>query len=275
LVNAVPDPPAARMTCQPSTPFILSGLITNDIRHLVTLDANDDLEDEANPVPAVGKRSMYCMFLNHAGRIVFDTIIFRGGDADEFLIDCDERQLPKLVKHLKLYRVRKKVIVEEAVDLATAVAFNGTSRVDAPEAQIDKPGSVFCDRGQDESPPPPPQEDLDLEDKENIVFSLDPRVPDLGHRLILPESELGSLPALIGAKKCSDVSAYDLLRHRLGVCEGPDEIPPGKCFPLEYNADYMHGVSFHKGCYVGQELTARTHHTGVVRKRIMPVKVSA
>ena len=50
-------------------------------------------------------------------------------------------------------------------------------------------------------------------------------------------------------------------------------MPAGKCFPLEYNADYMHGVSFHKGCYVGQELTARTHHTGIVRKRIMPVRL--
>ena len=38
--------------------------------------------------------------------------------------------------------------------------------------------------------------------------------------------------------------------------------------------DYLHGVSFHKGCYIGQELTARTHHTGVVRKRIVPLTLS-
>ena len=36
----------------------------------------------------------------------------------------------------------------------------------------------------------------------------------------------------------------------------------------------MHGVSFQKGCYLGQELTARTHHTGIIRKRIMPLKFS-
>ena len=52
-------------------------------------------------------------------------------------------------------------------------------------------------------------------------------------------------------------SDYDTLRLRLGVAEGPQEMPEGKCFPLEYNVDYLHGVSFHKGCYIGQELTAR------------------
>merc|ERR1719422_1958319 len=66
---------------------------------------------------------------------------------------------------------------------------------------------------------------------------------------------------------------YKELRFRLGVGECPSELQPGKALPLESNADYMHGVSFHKGCYVGQELTARTHHTGVVRKRIMPLRL--
>ena len=64
------------------------------------------------------------------------------------------------------------------------------------------------------------------------------------------------------------------MRYKLGVCEGSEEIPTAKATPLEFNLEYMHGVSFHKGCYLGQELTARTHHTGVIRKRIMPVKLS-
>jgi len=42
--------------------------------------------------------------------------------------------------------------------------------------------------------------------------------------------------------------------------------------PAGYNLDYLRGVSFHKGCYIGQELTARTHHTGVIRKRILPLR---
>ena len=69
-------------------------------------------------------------------------------------------------------------------------------------------------------------------------------------------------------------SDFKLHRYRLGICEGSQEIPFAKVTPLEHNVEFMHGVSFHKGCYLGQELTARTHHTGVIRKRIMPLEFS-
>ena len=56
-----------------------------------------------------------------------------------------------------------------------------------------------------------------------------------------------------------------------GVAEGQSEIVRETALPLESNLDYMGGIDFRKGCYVGQELTIRTRHTGVVRKRILPV----
>ena len=59
----------------------------------------------------------------------------------------------------------------------------------------------------------------------------------------------------------------------MGVAEGQGEILKETALPQESNVDYMGGIDFRKGCYVGQELTIRTHHTGVVRKRILPVQL--
>ena len=57
----------------------------------------------------------------------------------------------------------------------------------------------------------------------------------------------------------------------LGVPNGGRAYPAGEALPLEGNIELLHGVSFKKGCYLGQELTARTHFRGVVRKRLVPV----
>jgi len=64
-------------------------------------------------------------------------------------------------------------------------------------------------------------------------------------------------------------ASYDLHRMRLGVAETAAELS-GE-LPLECNLEGLQGVSFSKGCYIGQELTSRTHFRGVIRKRIMPV----
>lgn len=67
---------------------------------------------------------------------------------------------------------------------------------------------------------------------------------------------------------------YTLFRLGLGLGEGPIDFPVEQCNPLEGNLAQLNGVSFSKGCYLGQELTARTHHTGVIRKRLVPVRLS-
>lgn len=70
----------------------LQGLITNDIHHL----------DH-------GVGSMYTMFLNTKGRVMYDTIVYRTSEENTFLIECDNQVVESLQKHLKLYRVRRKV----------------------------------------------------------------------------------------------------------------------------------------------------------------------
>jgi transferase CAF17, mitochondrial len=92
----------------------------------------------------------------------------------------------------------------------------------------------------------------------------DPRSPHLGSRVLCsqpPSSE--SYP----------LEVYHLRRTLHGVPEGPEEIPEGSALPAESNLDVMSGIDYSKGCYVGQELTSRTYHTGVIRKRILPLSI--
>uniref|UniRef100_A0A8W4FC20 Obscurin n=1 Tax=Sus scrofa TaxID=9823 RepID=A0A8W4FC20_PIG len=80
--------------------------------------------------------------------------------------------------------------------------------------------------------------------------------------------------ALVPGGRPGDLQDYHRHRYQQGVPEGVHDLPPGVALPLESNLAFMNGISFTKGCYIGQELTARTHHTGVIRKRLFPVQLS-
>lgn len=72
-----------------------------------------------------------------------------------------------------------------------------------------------------------------------------------------------------------DVQNYHIQRYLRGIAEGQGEIQRETALPMESNIDLSGGIDFKKGCYVGQELTIRTKHTGVVRKRVLPVRFHA
>lgn len=87
----------------------------------------------------------------------------------------------------------------------------------------------------------------------------DPRLPALGRRWI----------AAPGAP--ADIDGWRAHRRALGVAEGIEELGSDKYLWLECNADLLNGVSFTKGCYVGQENTARMHYRQKVNRRLMPM----
>ena len=97
---------------------------------------------------------------------------------------------------------------------------------------------------------------------QGIVYS-DPRLPDLGLRAIVETKDAVAVN--------SEASAYHAFRIGLGVPEGGRDYAFGDAFPHEALFDQLHGVSFTKGCYVGQEIVSRMEHRGTARKRIVPV----
>jgi tRNA-modifying protein YgfZ len=93
----------------------------------------------------------------------------------------------------------------------------------------------------------------------------DPRAAGLGHRAIAPKRALD-------AAATADSDQYDIHRMALGIADSERDIGSGQMFPHEANLDQLHGVSFTKGCFVGQEVVSRMEHRGTARSRIVPVR---
>jgi folate-binding protein YgfZ len=96
-----------------------------------------------------------------------------------------------------------------------------------------------------------------------VVATPDPRLPEAGWRLLAPEP----LPATASAE------AWDLHRLALGLPDGSRDLEAEKTVLLEAGFDELGGVSWSKGCYMGQELTARTKYRGLVKRRLVPVAI--
>ncbi|KAH8024900.1 hypothetical protein MRX96_028338 [Rhipicephalus microplus] len=222
----------------------LQGMVTNDTRHL---SAATQQASGGKP-----RRCMYALMLNSVGRVLYDLLVYRPGTGeDEVLVECDVDARQGLLRLLKLYRLRRAIEIEACDDLDVWTVFR-----------------PFC--GAVDEPPPPAPDDYWPDATKGRCVVRDPRLSLLGLRVLADAGEDLTTWVRAGGGG-EEAPSYAHLRMQLGVGEGLRELPPAACFPLECNADYLGGVSFHKGCYVGQELTARTHHTGVVRKRLMPV----
>jgi tRNA-modifying protein YgfZ len=96
-----------------------------------------------------------------------------------------------------------------------------------------------------------------------IVFA-DPRVSEMGSRAIISGDHAR-------ANGEPDASGYRARRIALGIPDSIEDIGSGELFPHEANLDQLGGVSFTKGCYVGQEVVSRMEHRGTTRSRILPV----
>jgi tRNA-modifying protein YgfZ len=98
---------------------------------------------------------------------------------------------------------------------------------------------------------------------ENGLVYPDPRLPALGLRAIVAAGD--------AIAATSDAAEYLVFRVGLGVPEGGRDYAFGEAFAHEALFDQLHGVSFTKGCYVGQEIVSRMEHRGTARKRVVPV----
>ena len=148
---------------------------------------------------------------------------------NRWLLDCAASRAADLVKRLTLYRLRAKVEIVGRPDLAVGAMWNDGDTI---ASQTD------------------------------AILYPDPRLHDLGFRMI------GSKAVLVEATRSMAPGDYDAHRLKLGVPDSAD-IPADQVFALDAGLEELMGVSFKKGCYVGQEVTARMKHRASARKRFL------
>lgn len=174
---------------------------------------------------------LYTAILTPNGRFEGDLFLFE--KEEETYLAPQSTYYPHLAKKLSLLKLRADVKINEAPDLALYHLLPQGRPTQFP----------------------------------TLPLWPDPRIADLGHIGLLPAT--GLLP-LQTADDERLRHAYRALRYTLGVAEGQEEITPQRAIILEYGFDAMKAIAWDKGCYLGQELMARTKHSGIIRKHIFP-----
>ena len=183
--------------------------------------------------------ALYAALLTPQGKYLFDFLLLDRGDA--ILLDVERQRLAALIQRLTMYRLRADVTLSDASEDHAVLAVFDRSAI--PPGAIADPAAL-----------------------------VDPRLPELGLRLVLPRDRVPGFIAAHGLQQV-DQAEYDRLRLTLGVPDGSRDLVVDRSLLLESGFEELHGVSFTKGCFVGQELTARTKHRGLVKKRLLPVRV--
>jgi folate-binding protein YgfZ len=184
--------------------------------------------------------AIWAALLTPQGRFLNDMFVADEGHG-ALLLETERARAPALAKKLGLYKLRSQVTVEDrSATMEVAVVFG-------PDAATVLPF-------------------------EDGVAFVDPRLPDLGVRVLAPAGQAAALLSARGIA-AAPIDAYDTLRLRFGVPDGSRDLVVEKALLLENGFDELNGVDWQKGCYMGQELTARTKYRALIRKRLFPVTV--
>lgn len=222
----------------------LQGLVTCDLLNAPPAPREEPPEDaedlENQPMVDFSEKLRSACFLDNKGRILTDSLLWKL-DETEYLIDVPQEAADLLLGHLKQFILRrsKVKISDKSEEISSHVVF-GTLNASA-------------------SPP-------------GFLTGMDPRHPSLGMRVLSLDPEKAALfEKLMSGQFPNAQGNYAVLRKLAGVAEGGELA--GKVAG-ESNQEFLNAVSFQKGCYLGQELTARVQYTGAIRKRVMPVMLT-
>ena len=193
--------------------------------------------------------SCFCSLLTPQGKFLYELIIVKHKSG--YIIDCEKSQADGLYKQLNIYKLRSKVEILNLSNEFVVAAFTHKKFLTFENAQ-DIPGFT-------------------LKYREDPIF-LDPRNKLLGARLIINLEKLYLSLKKLNLKD-SDLKDYYSFSHKLGIVPKDLNKLQNKLFGIECNYEELNGIDFKKGCYVGQENTARIKLKNKLSKRLLPINL--
>lgn len=180
-------------------------------------------------------QAIWTAILTPQGKFLYDFFVFER--EEQLVIECDKNQLMELGQLIRKYQLRSEVQMGIDAKSAAYVYFNSSST---------KFGDALT------------------------VFN-DPRHVELGMRIVGPDEDILATMETLGAE-ASSYEPLENLRISLGIPDGQKDIEQGRGLLLEYGFEELDGVDWDKGCYMGQELTARTKYRALIKKKLVIVE---
>jgi folate-binding protein YgfZ len=175
----------------------------------------------------------YTALLSPQGKFLHD--MFIGLWQGAYWLDCNASRLPDLRQRLAMYKLRSKVLLELQENYSVAAIWQGDVAGESPD----------------------------------VFSACDPRLEAMGWRAVAP---LPALQSWCGAQaEAAPMDAYQRWRISHAIPDGALDMIPDKSLLLEFGFEQLHGVDFNKGCYVGQEVTARSKFRAQLKKLVYAV----
>ncbi len=221
------------------------------ILYINGIDAKDFLQNliSNNINKVTDNQSCFASLLTPQGKFLYELIIVKHKTG--YFIDCEKSQSEEILKQLNLYKIRSKVEILNLSNEFVVASFEYGKYLSI-EGSKDTLGYTFKYR-------------------EDPIF-LDPRNKNLGARLIINLEKLYLSLKKLGLKN-KKIDSYYALSHKLGIVPKNLNKLQNKLFGIECNFEELNGIDFKKGCYVGQENTARIKLKNKLSKRLLPIEV--
>ena len=219
--------------------LLISGQDSKDfLQNLVTNDINKVTETQ----------SCFSSLLTPQGKYLFDFMIVKHKDG--YFLDCELNQINGLINRLNVYKLNSKIEIENLSHKFQVVVISNEKFLSINNSK-NQEGTTIAYR--------------------DDPFFIDPRNKELGARGIVSLEKLYlSIKKL--ELKLEDPKNYYELSYNLGIAQINTKNLQEKVFGLECNFEELNGIDFKKGCYVGQENTARMKLKNKLRKKLFAVK---